>query len=73
MVGTRRMMGSRGVVFSTDKVSKVVSTHKFFNFLLECFTVLCSVAMVAMTAALFGHVGVGGSGRLSWWWVEVDL
>ena len=27
VVGTRRMMGSRGVVFSTDKAAKVANMH----------------------------------------------
>ena len=73
VVGTRRMMGSRGVVFSADKAAKVASTHQFFNFILECFTVLCSMAMVSVIAAVFSHVCVGGSGRLTWWWDEVGL
>jgi len=73
MVGTRRMMGSRGVVFSVDKAAKVASTHQFFNFILECFTVLCGMAMVSVIAIVFSHVRVEGSGRLVWWWDEVGL
>jgi len=73
MVGTRRMMGPRGVVFSAYKAAKVASTHQFFDFMLECFTVLCSMAMVAVIATIFGHVCIGGSGRLAWWWDEVGL
>ena len=67
------MAGSRGVILSADKAAKVASTHQFFNFILECFIVLCSVAMVAVIAAVFGHVDVGGSGRLAWRWDEVGL
>jgi len=73
VAGTRRMMGLRRVVFSTDKAAKVASTHRFFDFILECFTVLCSMAMVAVIAAVFSHVCVGGSCRLAWWWDEVGL
>ena len=60
VVATRRMMGSRRVVFSMDKAAKVASTHQFFDFILECFTVLYSMAMVAVIAAVFSHVCVGG-------------
>ena len=60
VVGTRRMMGSRGVVFSAYKTAKNANTHQFFDFIRECFTVLCSMAMVAVIATIFGHVCVGG-------------
>jgi len=73
VVGTRRMMGSRRVVFSTDKAAKVASTYQFFDFILECFTVLYSMAMIAVITTIFSHVCVGGSGRLAWWWDEVGL
>ena len=73
MVRTRRMAGSRGVILSADKVAKVASMHQFFDFILECFIVLCSMAMVAVIATIFGHIGVGGSGRLAWRWDEVSL
>ena len=72
VVETRRMMGSRRVVFSAHKAAKVASTHQFFDFILECLTVLCSVAMVAVIAAVFSHA-VGGSGRSAWWWDKVGL
>ena len=73
VVRTRRMAGSRGVIFSADKAAKVASTHQFFDFILECFTVFCSMAMVAVIATIFGHVGVGGSSGLAWRWDEVGL
>jgi len=73
VVGTRRMAGSRGVILSVDKAAKVANTHQFFDFILECFTVLCSVAMVAVIATVFGHVDVRGNGRLAWRWDEVGL
>jgi len=47
VIGTRRMMGLGGVVFAADKAAKVASSHQFFNFILECFTVLCGMAMVS--------------------------
>ena len=70
VVRTRRMAK---VILSADKVAKVASMHQFFDFIPECFTVLCSMAMVAVIATIFGHVGVGGSGRLAWRWDEVSL
>jgi len=73
MVGARRMMGSRGVIISADEATKVTSTHQFFNFILECFAVLCSMAMVAVIAPIFGHISIGGSGHLAWWRDEVSL
>ena len=73
MVGARRVTGSRGVIISADEAVKVTSTYQFFNFILECFVVLCSVAMVAVIAAIFGHISIGGSGHLAWWRDEVSL
>ena len=73
MVGTRRMMGSRGVVFFANKAAKVSSMYQFFNFILECFIVLCSMAMVSVIATIFSHVRVGRSGHPVWWWDEVGL
>jgi len=55
------------MVISTGEVAKVASTDKFFYFILECFTFFCSVAMVAMVAAIFGHISVGRYGCLAWW------
>jgi len=73
VVGTRKIAGSRGVILSADKAAKVASTHHLFDFILECFTLLCSMAMVAVIAAILGHVGVVGSGHLAWRWDEVGL
>jgi len=73
VVGTRRMAGSRGMILSADEAAKVDNTHQFFNFILECFAVLCSMAMVAVIVVIFGHISVGGSGRLAWRWDQVSL
>jgi len=73
VVGARRMTGSRGMILSADEAAKVTNTQQFFNFILECFATLFSVAMVAVIATIFGHISIGGSGRLSWWWDEVSL
>ena len=73
VVKLRRVTGSRGMIISADEAAKVTSTNQFFNFILECFAVLCSVAMVAVVAAIFGHISIGGSGRLAWWRDEVSL
>jgi len=73
VVGMRRMAGSRGVILSATEVAKGTSTHQFFNFILECFAILHGVAMIAVIAAIFGHIGVGGCGRLAWRRDEVGL
>jgi len=73
VVRSRRVTGLRGMINSSDEATKVTSTNQFFNFILECFVVLCSVVMVAMVAAIFGHISFGGSGCLVWWQDEVSL
>jgi len=73
MVKARKVTGSRGVIIYMHEAAKVTSTHQFFNFILECFAILCSVAMVVVIAAIFGHISIRGSGRLAWWWDEVSL
>jgi len=73
VVRSRRVMGSRGMIISADEVAKVANTNQFFNFILECFGILCSVAMVAVVATIFGHISIGGSGRLARWQDEVSL
>jgi len=73
MVRTRRVIGLGRVVVSTDKAAEMASTYQFFNFILECFTFLCCVAVVSVVAAVFSHVRVGRSGRLAWRWDEVGL
>jgi len=60
VVGTRRVMGSGGMVFSADKAAEVASMNQFFNFILECFTILGDMAMVSVIATIFSHVRVGG-------------
>ena len=60
VVRSRGVMGSRGMIISTDEAAKVISTNQFFNFILECFAVFCSVAIVAVVAAIFGHITLGG-------------
>jgi len=65
--------GSRRRIISTDEAAKVTSTNQFFYFILECFVVFCSVAIVAVVVAIFGHISIRGSGCLAWWWNEVSL
>jgi len=62
VVGSRGVAGSsgRGVVISANETTKVASTDQFFYFILECYAFFCSVAMVAVVAAIFGHISVGG-------------
>ena len=63
----------RGMVISADEMAKVANTNPFFYFILECFAFLCSVAMVAVVAAIFGHISVRRCGCLAWWRDKVSL
>jgi len=67
VVRSRGVTGSREMIISTDEAAKVTSTDQFFYFILECFAVFCSVAMVAMVSAILGHICIRGSSCLSWW------
>ena len=67
------MAGSRGMIISTDETTKVTSTDQFFYFILECFAVFCGVTMIAVVAAILGHISVRRSGCLAWWRDEVSL
>ena len=69
VVGSRGVAGSRGrgMVISADETAKVASTDQFFYFILKCFAFFCSVAMVAVVAAIFGHISVERCGCLAWW------
>jgi len=69
VVRSRGVTGSRGggMVVSTDEAAKVASRDQFFYFILECFAFFCSVAMVAVVTAIFGHVDIGGCGCLACW------
>jgi len=73
VVRTTRVMGSGGVIIFSNKATEMASTNQFFNFILECFTFLCVMAIVLVIATLFSHVHIGGSGCLAWWWDEVGL
>jgi len=65
--------GSRGVIISTDEAAKLTSTNQFFYLILECFAVFCSVAMIAVVAAILGHISIRRCGCLAWWGEEVNL
>jgi len=67
MVGSKGLAGSRGMVLSTDEMAKVTSTDQFFYFIMECFAFFCSVAMVAVVAAVFGHISVRRCSCFAWW------
>jgi len=54
------------MVVPTDEAAKVASTDQFY-FILECFAFFCSVAMIAVVTAIFGHVSVGECGCLARW------
>jgi len=60
MVRSRRVTGSRGMILSADEAAKVTSTNQFFNFILECFVVLCSVDMIVVVAAILVISTLGG-------------
>jgi len=69
VVGSRGVTGSRGrgMVISANETVKVASTDQFFYFILECFAFFCSVAMVAVVAAILGHISIRRCGCLTWW------
>jgi len=73
VVRSRGVTGSRGMINSTNEAEKMTSTDQFFYFILECFVVFCSVAMVAVVTAILGHICIKGSGCLTWWQNEVSL
>ena len=52
--------GIGGMVISAEKVAEMASTNQFFNFILECFTFLCGMAVVSVIAIVFSHVRVSG-------------
>jgi len=71
--GIEGVVGSRGMIIFTDEATKMTSTDQFFYLFLECFAIFCSVAMVAVVAAIFGHISVRRCGCLAWWRDEVSL
>ena len=73
MVGLMGVAGSIGMIISTDEAAKVTSTDQFFYLILECFAVFCSVAMIAVVAAILGHISIRRCGCLAWWGEEVNL
>ena len=73
VVRSRGVTGSRRGIISVDEAAKVTNTDQFFYFILECFVVFMSVAMVVVVAAIFSHISIRGSGCLAWWWNEVSL
>ena len=73
MVGLMGVAGSIGMIISTDEAAKVTSTDQFFYLILECFAVFCSVVVVAVVAAIFGHISVRRCGCLTWWRDDVSL
>jgi len=65
--------GLKGMIIFTDEAVKVTSIDQFLYFILECFVVFRSVVVVAVVAAVFGHISIRGSGCLAWWRNEVSL
>ena len=61
------------MIISTDEAAKVTSIDQFFYLILKCFVVFCGVAIVAMVAAIFGHISIRRCGCLAWWRDEVNL
>jgi len=61
------------MIISTDEAAKMTSTDQFFYLILECFAIFYSVAMVAVVAAILGHISVRRCGCLAWWRDEVSL
>jgi len=61
------------VVVSANEAVEMASTNQFFDFVLKCFTFICSMAIVTMIMAVFGHVNVGMIRCFARWWNEVGL
>ena len=70
---SEEVAGSRGMIISTDEAAKVTSTDQFFYFILECFAVFCSVAMITVVVEILGHISIRRCGCLAWWRDEVSL
>ena len=73
MVRSRGVAGSRGMIISANVATKVTGTDQFFYLILECFAVFCSMAIVAVAAAIFCHINIRRCGCLAWWRDEVSL
>ena len=58
---------------SAKKITKVVGANQFFNFVLKCFAFVCSVAIISVVSAIFGHVSIGGVGCFARCWDEVGM
>jgi len=61
------------VVVSANEAVKMANTNQFFYLILECFTFVCSMAIVTVIATVFGHVNVRRIGCFARWWDEVGL
>jgi len=72
VVRSMGVVGSRGMVIPADETTKMAITDQFFYFILEYFVVFCGVAMIAVVAAILGHIGIRRSGGLAWWRDEVS-
>jgi len=73
VVESMGVAGSRGMFISTNEAAKVTSTDQFFYLILECFTIFCRVAMIAVVATILGHIIIRRSGCHAWWRDEVSL
>ena len=73
VVGSRWVAGSRGMVIPADETAKVAIMDQFFYLILECFVVFCSVTMIAVVAAILGHISIRRSACVAWWRNEVSL
>ena len=65
MVRSRGVAGSRGMIISANVATKVTGTDQFFYLILECFAVFCSMAIVAVVAAIFCHINIRRCGCLA--------
>ena len=45
---------------SADKTAEVANVNQFFNFILERFAFVCSVAVISVVSIVLGHVGIRG-------------
>jgi len=58
---------------STDKAAEMAYANRFFYFILECFALICVMAIVFVVTTVLGHVCVGRVRCFPRWWDEVGM
>ena len=56
-----------------DKATEMADANQFFDFILERFAFVCSVAIIFIVLAVLGHVGIGGVRCFTRWRDEIGM